>query len=57
MGLDEIDFKGVKVDACFSCGGMFLDQGEIDKILGHRESGFLDRIFKTLTRPDKRGDI
>ncbi len=56
MGLDEVAFKGVSVDACFSCGGMFLDQGEIDKILKHREPGFLNRIFRTLTRPEKYGD-
>jgi hypothetical protein len=33
LELDEVDFKGVTVDACYSCGGMFLDQGEMDKIV------------------------
>jgi hypothetical protein len=39
MELDEIDFKNVVVDACFSCGGMFFDHGEIDKILEQEDSG------------------
>jgi hypothetical protein len=39
MVLDEVEFKNVVVDACFACGGMFLDHGEIDKILGREDSG------------------
>ena len=39
MALDEVDFMNVVVDACFSCGGMFLDHGEIDKILEQDDSG------------------
>jgi hypothetical protein len=39
MELDEIDYKNVVVDACFCCGGMFFDKGEIDKILGQDDSG------------------
>ena len=41
MGLDEVEYKNVLVDACFSCGGMFFDHGEIDKIVGQEESGSL----------------
>jgi hypothetical protein len=44
MELAEVDFKGVTVDACFACGGMFLDHGEIDKVLEHKEAGWLDRM-------------
>jgi acetyl-CoA carboxylase beta subunit len=39
MELDELDFRGVVVDACFACGGMFFDHGEIDKIVEQEESG------------------
>jgi hypothetical protein len=39
MELDEVEFKKVVVDACFCCGGMFLDHGEIDKILEQDDSG------------------
>lgn len=47
LELAEIDFKGVKVDACFGCSGMFLDNGEIDKILEQDEPGLLGRMQKT----------
>ena len=32
MELAEIDFRDVQVDACFACGGMFFDHGEVDKL-------------------------
>ena len=32
MDLTQIDFRGVQVDRCFSCGGTYLDAGELEKI-------------------------
>jgi uncharacterized protein len=32
--LDEITFRGVKVDKCFSCGGVYLDDGELEQLAG-----------------------
>jgi hypothetical protein len=43
MELAEIDFKGVKVDRCVSCEGIWFDGGEIDRLLAQGE-GFLGRI-------------
>ncbi|MEM7158737.1 MAG: zf-TFIIB domain-containing protein [Myxococcota bacterium] len=34
MSLDEITFRGVKVDKCFSCGGVYLDDGELEQLAG-----------------------
>jgi len=48
MELAEVDFRSVLVDACFTCGGMFLDRGEIDKILQDKESGLFGRMVSTL---------
>jgi len=51
MELAEVDFRGVVVDACFACGGMFFDQGEIDKIAAQEkagEQGVLNRVVKGL---------
>jgi hypothetical protein len=48
MQLEEVDFRDVKVDSCFTCGGMFLDKGEIDKALAHDEPGWLGRAVRTL---------
>lgn len=43
MDLQEIVFSDVRVDKCFSCGGLWLDEGELDAILG-KESGFLSKL-------------
>lgn len=32
--LDEVVFRGVKVDKCFGCGGVYLDDGELEQLAG-----------------------
>ncbi len=32
--LTEITFRGVKVDKCFGCGGVYLDDGELEQLAG-----------------------
>jgi hypothetical protein len=32
--LQEIEFRGVKIDKCFSCGGVYLDDGELEQLAG-----------------------
>jgi hypothetical protein len=32
--LVEIKFRGVKVDKCFGCGGVYLDDGELEQLAG-----------------------
>jgi hypothetical protein len=32
--LDEITFRGVKVDKCLAGGGVFLDDGELEQLAG-----------------------
>lgn len=34
LTLDEITFRGVKVDKCFGCGGVYLDDGELEQLAG-----------------------
>ncbi|MCX4243294.1 TFIIB-type zinc ribbon-containing protein [Paraliomyxa miuraensis] len=34
LALDEITFRDVKVDKCFSCGGVYLDDGELEQLAG-----------------------
>ena len=43
MSLEEIAFGDVHVDKCFSCEGLWLDQGELEHIRG-KEAGFFDRL-------------
>jgi Zn-finger nucleic acid-binding protein len=43
--MNEIAIEHVKVDRCTGCGGVFLDQGELE-MLTHSKSGvFFKRIF------------
>ena len=45
-GLDlvEIDFKGMKIDECSSCRGMWLDAGEFDALV-KIEKPVLERLL------------
>ena len=44
MEMSEVKFRDVLIDTCFSCGGMYLDKGEIDKILESKETGNFQKI-------------
>jgi protein-arginine kinase activator protein McsA len=45
MDLKEIEIHGVKVDQCASCGGVFLDAGEMEQIEKHEQGGVMGRVF------------
>jgi Uncharacterized protein conserved in bacteria len=45
MKLEEITLNGVQVDKCFACNGLYLDDGELEKIIG-RERNFFDVMRK-----------
>lgn len=40
MELSPILFKGVTIDKCFHCNGVYLDDGELEKLAG-KESSFV----------------
>jgi acetyl-CoA carboxylase beta subunit len=42
--LIEIDFKGMKIDECSACRGMWLDAGEFDA-LAKIEKPVLEKLF------------
>jgi hypothetical protein len=44
MDLQEIAFGEVKVDKCFSCEGLWLDHGELERI--NKKEGLLGRLSK-----------
>lgn len=48
MKLIEIDYKGVKVDECSECKGVWLDSGELETI-SHMEKTVLDKFFKVFS--------
>jgi hypothetical protein len=49
MELKETDYKGIHVDKCFSCDGVWLDTGEIDA-LATLEKPALDKIFSVFKK-------
>ncbi len=50
MELTEITYRGVAIDKCFSCGGVYLDDGELEQVAEHESEGGvfsgLSKIFK-----------
>lgn len=44
MELIEIDYKGIKVDKCSECEGIWLDAGELEAVAKLEKSG-LDKLF------------
>ena len=45
MPLEELTLGGVHVDKCFNCGGLWLDQGEMEAIQA-KDSGFMDKLLQ-----------
>ena len=45
--LAEIDYKGVKLDRCMNCQGVWLDAGELEQVT-HKEGllGGFTKLFK-----------
>lgn len=46
--LKEVDFEGVKIDVCESCGGVWLDGGELAQLVNKEDnkSGWFSRLFE-----------
>jgi hypothetical protein len=57
MKMNEVRFRGMDVDVCFACGGVFLDKGEIDVIAHPQQKGIMAAIlnwFKEETKAPGR---
>ncbi len=48
MELIEIDYKGIKVDECSKCEGVWLDAGELEAI-SRFEKTSLDKLFSVFS--------
>jgi hypothetical protein len=48
LELREVAFRGVEADLCFSCGGLFLDRGEIDSIARPEQKGIMSGLLELL---------
>ncbi|MBM2828235.1 MAG: hypothetical protein HW408_767 [Actinobacteria bacterium] len=49
MELIEIDYRGVQVDKCSGCEGVWLDAGELEAVAG-LEKSVLDGLFSVFKR-------
>jgi uncharacterized protein len=49
MELIEIDYKGIKVDKCSECEGVWLDAGELEAISRFEKTG-LDKLFSVFKK-------
>jgi len=49
MELGEVDYKGIHVDKCFHCEGIWLDAGELE-LVAKLEKGTLDKLFGIFKR-------
>jgi uncharacterized protein len=49
MGLIEIDYKGIKVDKCSGCEGVWLDAGELEAVAKLEKTG-IDKLFSVFIK-------
>lgn len=49
MELQETVFKGVRIDRCTSCNGVWLDNGELEQLAGS-ESGLIKNILEYFSK-------
>jgi hypothetical protein len=43
--MQEVKLRGVDVDVCFSCNGVFLDQGELEQLEKPESKGVMSSIL------------
>ncbi len=49
MQLVEIDYRGIKIDRCTECEGLWLDKGEL-RAITELESTILDKLFSVFKK-------
>ena len=53
MEMHEVKLRGVDVDVCFSCQGVFLDKGELEHIEKPESKGVMSAILNWF-RPETK---
>jgi uncharacterized protein (DUF983 family) len=43
--LNEVLFRGLKIDRCAACNGVWLDSGELEKLAGDEEKSIVAEII------------
>jgi len=47
--LNEVTFRGIKIDRCLHCDGVWLDEGELEKLAGDEDSSTIGNIIGIIT--------
>jgi Zn-finger nucleic acid-binding protein len=45
LQMQEVKYRGVDVDVCFACNGVFLDQGELEHLEKPESRGVMSSIL------------
>lgn len=53
LEMETIVFRGVEVERCFTCGGTYLDAGELEKLAGEESTAL--KTLVGLFRPERKG--
>lgn len=53
LKMEEIKFRGLDVEVCFGCNGIFLDKGEIDEIAAPQQKGIMAAILNWFSDESK----
>ncbi len=53
LEMHEIDFRGVKVDICFPCGGIYLDRQDIEHLEREKRPGVMSSILNWFSEETK----
>jgi len=51
MELREITYRGILIDRCFSCGGTYLDSGELEKIASSEGGAVVKSLLRIFGKP------
>ncbi|MBK9795748.1 MAG: zf-TFIIB domain-containing protein [Holophagaceae bacterium] len=46
--LQEIEYRGVRIDQCPGCQGVFLDAGELEQVAQKEPGGFFGTLGRLL---------
>ena len=47
--LNEVTFRGIKIDRCLNCDGVWLDEGELETLAGAAADSTISDIIKIIT--------
>lgn len=47
--LNEVVFRGIKIDRCLFCDGVWLDEGELEKLAGTEDESIIGNIIQIIS--------